>query len=77
MFRALKTILLLSFLLLTLTNVDSQTKFAVIGDYGDDNTPECPPETFASDARPLTANRGDTRSIRTAPVQAIETFRLD
>jgi len=40
MFRALKTFLLLSFLLLTLTNVDSQTKFAVIGDYGDDNNDE-------------------------------------
>ena len=40
MFRALKKILLLSLFLLTLTNVDSQTKFAVIGDYGDDNNDE-------------------------------------
>jgi len=40
MFRVLKTFLLLSFLLLTLTNVVSQIKFAVIGDYGDDDADE-------------------------------------
>jgi myo-inositol-hexaphosphate 3-phosphohydrolase len=40
MFRAAKTILLLSFLLFTINNIVSQTKFAVIGDYGDDNNDE-------------------------------------
>jgi hypothetical protein len=40
MFWRSKTILLLSFLSLTINNVFSQTQFAVIGDYGDDNNNE-------------------------------------